>query len=113
VVSRTETAEEMLAALEAIVGQLYLTVLVTTRRNLGNRLDRLRTLIPRWRAENPEHGKVALDILRLAKLANIAPHEAIVRRAVIQERQQERGRLDDLAECDKRLPGYKEHMAQM
>lgn len=89
-------------------------------------LDRLRTLIPKAldtlaeglnRADNPDRCKIALDILRLAKLSDIAPQgstdpETIVRRAVNQERQQARGPLDDLAENHKGLPGYQEHLAR-
>jgi hypothetical protein len=60
---------------------------------------------------------IALDILRLAKLSDIAPQgpeepESIVRLAVNRKRQQARGPLDDLAEDHKGLPGYDEHLAR-
>jgi hypothetical protein len=69
------------------------------------------------RAENPERCKIALDILRLAKLTDISPQgpeepESIVRQAVNRERQQARGPLEDLTENHKGLPGYEDHLAR-
>jgi hypothetical protein len=89
-------------------------------------LDRLRSLIPQaldtlaeemGRADNPDSCKLALDILRLAKLPDLAPEgpaepETIVRQAVNRERQQARGLIDDLAEKHKGLPGHDEHLAR-
>jgi hypothetical protein len=89
-------------------------------------IDRLRSMIPQAldtmaeelnRANNPDRCKVALDILRMAKLQDIAPQgsadpETIVRQAVKRERQQARGPLDDLAEDHKGLPKYEDHLAQ-
>jgi hypothetical protein len=89
-------------------------------------IDRLRSILPRAldtlaeelnRADNPDRCKLALDILRLAKLPDIAPQgpgdpETIVRQAVNRERQQARGPLADLAENHKSLPGYEEHLAR-
>jgi hypothetical protein len=89
-------------------------------------MDRLRSMVPQAldtladelsRTDNPERCKIALDILRLAKLPDIAPQgpeepETVVRLAVNRERQQARGPLDDLAEDHKGLPGYEEHLAR-
>jgi hypothetical protein len=89
-------------------------------------MDRLRSMVPQAldtladelsRADNPERCKIALDILRLAKLSDIAPKgpeepETIVRLAVNRERQQARSPLDDMAENHKCLPGYDEHLAR-
>jgi hypothetical protein len=89
-------------------------------------LDRLRSLIPQAldtlaeelnRSDNAGRCKVALDILRLAKLPESAPQgpadpETIVRQAVNQERQQARGPLDDLTEGHKGLPDFDEHLAR-
>jgi len=89
-------------------------------------IDRLRSMVPQAldalanelaRPDNPEHCKIALDILRLAKLPDIPPQgpeepETIVRLAVNRERQQARGPLDDLAEDHKGLPAYDEHVAR-
>jgi hypothetical protein len=89
-------------------------------------IDRLRSMIPQAldtlaeelsRADNPDRCKLALDILRLAKLPDIAPRgpadpETIVRQAVNRERQQARGPFDDLAENHKGLPSYEEHLAR-
>jgi hypothetical protein len=68
------------------------------------------------RSDNPDRPKIALDILRLAKLVDIALQgpadaETIVRRAVDQERNQARGPLDFLSESDKGLPSYDDHVA--
>ena len=89
-------------------------------------INRLRSMIPQAldtlaeelnRADNPDRCKLALDILRLAKLPDIAPQgpadpDTIVRQAVDRERKQARGPLDVLAEHNKGLPGYEEHLAQ-
>jgi hypothetical protein len=89
-------------------------------------IDRLRSMIPQAldtlaeelsRADTPDRCKLALDILRLAKLPDIAPQgpadpDTIVRQAVNWERQQARGPFDDLAENNKGLPGYEEHLAR-
>jgi hypothetical protein len=89
-------------------------------------IDRLRSMIPQAldtlaeelnRADNPDRCKLAVNILRLAKLPDIAPQgpadpETIVSQAVNRERQQARGPLDDLAEDHKGLPGYEEHLAR-
>jgi hypothetical protein len=89
-------------------------------------IDRLRSMVPQAldaladelaRPDNPERCKIALDILRLAKLSDIAPQgpeepETIVRLAVNRERQQARDPLDDLAENHKGLPGYDKHLAR-
>src|SRR5262245_34660277 len=89
-------------------------------------IDRLRSILPQAldtlveelnRADNPNRYKLALDILRLAKLPDIAPQgpadpETIVRLVVNRERQQARGSLDNFAEQDKGLPDYEEHLAQ-
>jgi hypothetical protein len=89
-------------------------------------IDRLRSMVPKAldaladelnRADNPERCKVALDILRMAKLMDISPQgpeqpETIVRLAVNRERQQARGPLDDFAEDRKGLPSYDEHLAR-
>jgi hypothetical protein len=89
-------------------------------------IDRLRSMIPQAldtlaaelnRADNPDRPKIALDILRLAKLPDIAPQgpsdaETIVRRAVDHERSQARGPLDFLTESDKGLPSYDDHVAR-
>src|SRR5262249_3277585 len=89
-------------------------------------INRLLSMIPQAldtlaeelnRADNPDRCKVALDILRLAKLPNIAPQgpgdpETIVRQAVNRERQQARGPLEDMVEDRKGLPGYEEHLAR-
>jgi hypothetical protein len=89
-------------------------------------IDRLRSMIPQAldtlagelnRANNPDRCKVAMDILRMAKLPDIAPQgsadpETIVHQAVNRERQQARGPLDDLAEDHKGLPKYEDHLAQ-
>ena len=88
--------------------------------------DRLRSMIPQAldtlaeelnRADNPDRCKLALDILRLAKLPEIAPHgpadpETIVRQAVNRERQQARGPLEEMVEDRKGLPDYEEHLAR-
>src|SRR5262249_10187699 len=71
-------------------------------------IDRLRSILPQAlntlveelsRADNPNRCKLALDILRLAKLSDIAPQgpadpETIVRQAVDWERQQARRPFD-------------------
>jgi hypothetical protein len=89
-------------------------------------IDRLRSMIPKAldaladelnRAENPERCKIALDILRLAKLTDISPQgpeepETIVRHDVNRERQQARGVLEDFAESDRGLPAYEVHLAR-
>ena len=89
-------------------------------------IDRLRSMVPKAldalanelnRADNPDRCKIALDILRLAKLADISPQgpeepETIVRLAVNRERQQARDPLDDLTEDHKGLPAYDEHLAR-
>jgi hypothetical protein len=89
-------------------------------------IDRLRSMVPKAldalanelnRADNPDRCKIALDILRLAKLADISPQgpeepETIVRLAVNRERQQARGPLDDFAEDRKGLPAYDDHLAK-
>jgi hypothetical protein len=89
-------------------------------------IDRLRSMVPKAldalaeelnRADNPERCKIALDILRLAKLTDIPPQgpeepETIVRQAVNWERQQARDPLDDRMESHKGLPGYDQHLAQ-
>jgi hypothetical protein len=89
-------------------------------------IDRLRSMLPQAlntlseeldRTDNPERCKIALDILRLAKLSGIAPEgpedpERIVRLAVNRDRQQARGPLDDLTDGHKGLPGYDEHLAR-
>jgi hypothetical protein len=89
-------------------------------------IDRLRSMLPQAldalaeelnRPDNAERCKVALGILRLAKLPEIAPQgpgdpETIVRQAVNRERQQARGPLDDLTENHKGLPGYEDHLAR-
>jgi hypothetical protein len=89
-------------------------------------IDRLRSMIPQAldtlaeelsRADNPDRCKLALDILRLARLPDLSPQgtadpETIVRKAVNRERQQARGPLDDMAENHKGLPGYEEHVAR-
>jgi hypothetical protein len=89
-------------------------------------IDRLRSLVPQAldtlaeglnQADNPERCKLALDILRLAKLPDVAPQgsadpETLVRQTVDRERQQARGPLDDLTENHKGLPGYEEHLAR-
>jgi hypothetical protein len=68
-------------------------------------IDQLRSMIPQAldtlaeelsRADNPDRCKLALDILRLAKVPDIAPQgpadpETIARQAVNRERQQTRG----------------------
>jgi hypothetical protein len=69
------------------------------------------------RTDNPNRYRIACEILRLAKLPDIVPKgpadpEIIVRRIVNEERQQARGALDFLAEQDKGLAIYEEHMAQ-
>jgi hypothetical protein len=82
-------------------------------------IDRLRSMIAQaldtlaeelHRTDNPDRCKLALDILRLAKLPDIAPlgpadPETIVRQAVNRERQQVRGPLEDMVEDGKGLPG--------
>lgn len=89
-------------------------------------IDRLRSMVPQAldtlaeelnQPHNPDRCKVALDILRLAKLPEIAPQgpadpETIVRQAVNRERQQARGPLDGLTESYKGLPGYEDHLAR-
>jgi hypothetical protein len=89
-------------------------------------IDRLRSMLPKAldtlaeelnRADNPDRCKLALDILRLAKLPGSTPQgptdpETIVRQAVNQERQHARSPLDDWAEDNKGLPGYEEHLAR-
>jgi hypothetical protein len=89
-------------------------------------IDRLRSMIPQAlntlaeelnRADNPDRCKLALDIVRLAKLPDITPQgpadpETIVRQAVNRERQQARGPLEDMVEDSKGLPGYEEHLAR-
>jgi hypothetical protein len=89
-------------------------------------IDRLRSMVPKAldaladelnRPDNPERCKIALDILRLAKLTDISPHgpeepETIVRLAVNRERQEARGPLDTLTEKHKGLPEYDEHLAR-
>ena len=89
-------------------------------------IDLLRSMVPKAlgalaeelnRAGNVRRCKIAVDILRLAKLTDISPQgpeepETIVRQAVDRERQQARGLLDDLAEDHKGLPGYEEHLAR-
>jgi hypothetical protein len=89
-------------------------------------IDRLRSMVPKAldaladelaRSDNPARCKIALDMLRLAKLTDISPQgpeepEAVVRLAVNRERQAARGPLDDLSERHKGLPGYEEHLAQ-
>ena len=88
-------------------------------------IDRLRSMIPQAldtlaeelnRADNPDRCKLAVNILRLAKLPDITPQgpadpETIVRQAVNRERQQARGPLEDMVEDRKGLPGYEEHLA--
>jgi hypothetical protein len=89
-------------------------------------IDRLRSMVPKAldaladelnRAENPQRCKIALDVLRLAKLTDISPQgpeepETIVQEAVNRERQQARGPLDDQIEDHKGLPGYDKHLAR-
>jgi hypothetical protein len=89
-------------------------------------IDRLRSMIPQAldalaeelnRPDNPDRRKVALDVLRLAKLPDVAPQgpadpETIVCQAVNLERQQARGPLDDLVEDRKGLPCYEDHLAR-
>lgn len=89
-------------------------------------IDRLRSMIPQaldtlaeelTRPDNPDRCKLALDILRLAKLPDITPQgsadpETIVRQAVNQERQQARGPLDDMTENHKGLPDFDTHLAR-
>jgi len=89
-------------------------------------IDRLRSMVPQAlevladaldRADNPARCKIALDMLRIAKLSDIAPQdpedpETIVRLAVNRERQQARGPFDDLTDGQKGLPRYDEHLAQ-
>jgi hypothetical protein len=89
-------------------------------------IDRLRSMVPQAldtlaeelaRPDNPDRCKIALDILRLAKLPDMTPQgpeepDTIVRLAVNRERQQARGPLDDLAENHKGLPDYEEHLAR-
>ena len=89
-------------------------------------IDRLRSMLPQAldalgeelnRTDNPDRCKLALDILRLAKLPDIAPQgpadpETIVCQAVNLERQQARGPLDDLVEDRKGLPCYEDHLAR-
>jgi hypothetical protein len=89
-------------------------------------IDRLRSMVPKAldaladelnRADNSDRCKIALDILRLAKLTDISPQgpeepESIVRQAVNRERQQARGPLEDLTENHKGLPGYDDHLAR-
>jgi hypothetical protein len=89
-------------------------------------IDQLRSLVPKAidaladelsRADNPDRCKIALDILRLAKLTDISPQgpedpETIVRLSVNRERQQARGALDYFAEEHKGLPAYDDHLAR-
>jgi hypothetical protein len=89
-------------------------------------IDRLRSMIPQaldtlaeelGRADNPDRCKLALDLLRLAKLPDIAPQgpadpETIVRQAVNGERELARSPLDDVVDGHKGLPGYEAHLAR-
>jgi hypothetical protein len=89
-------------------------------------MDRLRSIVPQAldaladelnQADSAARCKIALDLLRIAKLSDIAPQgpeepETIVRRAVNRERHEARGPLDDLAENHKGLPGYDDHLAR-
>ena len=89
-------------------------------------IDRLRSIIPQAldtlaeelnRGDNSDRCKLALDILRLAKLPNITPEgpadpETIVRQVVDRERRQASDQLDDLLEEYNDLPSYEEHLTQ-
>src|SRR5262249_40023425 len=89
-------------------------------------IDRLRSMVPKAldaladelsRADNPDRCKLALDILRLAKIPDIAPQgsaepETIVRQVVNCERQKARSPLLDMAEGHSGLPDFNEHLDQ-
>jgi hypothetical protein len=89
-------------------------------------IDRVRAMVPQAldalaeelsRTDNPDRGKIALDILRVVKLPDLVPHgpadpDTIVREAVNREREQARDSFDDILEDIEDLPDYEEHLSR-
>lgn len=103
------------AALNACRAEVWQASIARLLSMIPQALDTLAEELKR--PDNPQRCKLALDILRLAKLPDIAPQghvdpETIVRQAVNQERQQARGPFDDLADNQKGLPDFEDHMAR-
>jgi hypothetical protein len=88
-------------------------------------IDRLRSLIPKAldalaaeleNQNSPNRLKAACELLRLAQIpdgalkAGPTEPEEIVRRLVVQQRQQAHGEIDDVFERGKDLPPFEEHL---
>jgi hypothetical protein len=91
----------------------------------GAGIDRLRSLVPKAldalaeeleKADGPNRLKAAVEVLKLAQLPEgwqqVGPMEAeaIVRQEVEVRRAQAPGFLDELADRDKDLPPFEQHM---